>query len=603
MTRSYLSSLLVLASQKFSHGFIPSPLSSLSTSKTHHDPTSYQSSQIFLDGEGMAGKTLNKHLLGDILRSLQPKYLNQMKDSLTQNMKGATKLDLNAFTTFEKSLQKPPPSWDILSKMLQNQQSSKEQSFRALLENGTIHSGLSSNSIRINPQHPNPNVKITFYKDTASWCPYCQKVWIALEEKKLSYTIQKVDMNCYAGGSKPTNFLEVQPSGNLPCIVVEDLETNQVEIYNESNDFLEYIDSLSNGSNVPTLYPPDKDSKDYEQMVYLCQDGRNSLERRLFAEWMWYLTGVRKPKEYRERYESMLDEVNEVLSESNGPYFMGKHFSIVDIQFLPFIERQMASLAYFKGMIVRDETKWPNLVKWIKTMEQRDSYQSTKSDYYTHSRSLPPQLSGGCSFYDGCEEVRDSIDVYSQPFHYYSDQNEADLKSWLEWTEPGWDSISTNESKREAAERIIHNHENLIRFACRAVGTPGLPAAAAPLADPKAISNTDATQVIDFLMRHAVHSLLSSSHDKLRKDLDWGLEDIGIALSTNKEGKHENQDTLEGIAKCLDYIRSRVGVPRDMSYPASKELKKELLRISSSMMKLSIPTISSNNEKMSEKVL
>eukprot|EP00913_Durusdinium_trenchii_P014131 g13263.t1 len=40
-----------------------------------------------------------------------------------------------------------------------------------------------------------PRVKI--FRDQAAWCPYCQKVWLLLEEKKVDYEIEKVPMRSY----------------------------------------------------------------------------------------------------------------------------------------------------------------------------------------------------------------------------------------------------------------------------------------------------------------------------------------------------------------------------------------------------------------------
>lgn len=38
---------------------------------------------------------------------------------------------------------------------------------------------------------------ITFYRDAAAWCPYCQKVWILLEEKRIPYRVEKINMRSY----------------------------------------------------------------------------------------------------------------------------------------------------------------------------------------------------------------------------------------------------------------------------------------------------------------------------------------------------------------------------------------------------------------------
>ncbi len=38
--------------------------------------------------------------------------------------------------------------------------------------------------------------------DHAAWCPYCQKVWMQLEEKQIPYTLEKINMRCY--GARPS---------------------------------------------------------------------------------------------------------------------------------------------------------------------------------------------------------------------------------------------------------------------------------------------------------------------------------------------------------------------------------------------------------------
>ena len=34
------------------------------------------------------------------------------------------------------------------------------------------------------------DVRVTLYRDHAAWCPYCQKVWMLLEEKRIPYRVE-----------------------------------------------------------------------------------------------------------------------------------------------------------------------------------------------------------------------------------------------------------------------------------------------------------------------------------------------------------------------------------------------------------------------------
>ena len=45
--------------------------------------------------------------------------------------------------------------------------------------------------------HSESDVRVILYRDHHAWCPYCQKVWLWLEEKQIPYRIAKVTMFCY----------------------------------------------------------------------------------------------------------------------------------------------------------------------------------------------------------------------------------------------------------------------------------------------------------------------------------------------------------------------------------------------------------------------
>ncbi|MEM7177995.1 MAG: glutathione S-transferase N-terminal domain-containing protein, partial [Pseudomonadota bacterium] len=230
-------------------------------------------------------------MIGDVLRALQPNYLKQVQKAVMGNAKGPATLNVTLLQYTAT------PTWEELKRQLPNQSPSKD------------HPSSKDKMRLFGAKEP----VIKLYRDSASWCPYCQKVWIALEEKQVPYVVEKVDMRCYGTG-KPSEFLKLQPNGNLPCAV---LLKNENQVIGESDEILDVIDSLG-APNTPTLRPP----QDAERLTYLCDDGLyNSLERRLFGQWMWWMTGVRKPEEYKQNYLEVFGQVDAALA-NGGLYFL-----------------------------------------------------------------------------------------------------------------------------------------------------------------------------------------------------------------------------------------------------------------------------------------
>lgn len=73
------------------------------------------------------------------------------------------------------------------------------------------------------------------FRDHHAWCPYCQKIWLWLEEKKVPYRIQKVTMFCY--GEKEKWYKKIVPSGMLPAVQLDG------KVITESDDILTALES------------------------------------------------------------------------------------------------------------------------------------------------------------------------------------------------------------------------------------------------------------------------------------------------------------------------------------------------------------------------
>lgn len=90
------------------------------------------------------------------------------------------------------------------------------------------------------------DVRVVFYRDASAWCPYCQRVWLYLEFKKIPYRVETVPLSFY--GIKPAWYTQKVPSGLVPAI---DLDGKTVE------GSLEIMQLLENTFNsVDHVSPP-----------------------------------------------------------------------------------------------------------------------------------------------------------------------------------------------------------------------------------------------------------------------------------------------------------------------------------------------------------
>ena len=226
------------------------------------------------------------------------------------------------------------------------------------------------------------DAKLIFYRDRHAWCPYCQKIWLWLEFKKIPYKIKKINMYCY--GEKEKWYLKKVISGKLPAI-----ELNG-EIITESDNIIDYLEKEYGvlGSSI------------YSNKLAKTR----KIERNIFRAWCEWLCR----KNFLNFENSLkknnmiknLEELEKLLGYSSSGFIdpvnsstNRLHPGTGDIIFIPYLERINASLFYYKGYKLRKE--FPLINKWLTLLESESTYTGSQGDFHTHSHDLPPQM-GGC---------------------------------------------------------------------------------------------------------------------------------------------------------------------------------------------------------------
>jgi glutathione S-transferase len=190
-------------------------------------------------------------------------------------------------------------------------------------------------------------------------CPYVQRVAITLVEKSVPFTRIDIDL-----AAKPDWFLAISPLGKTPVLKVEG-----PAIF-ESAVILEYLEDVHS----PPLHPADPlDRADHRAWIEVSSTILNDIAG-------FYATATpegfaAKTKVLKERF----GYVERRLSE--GPYFAGPKFSLVDAAFAPVFRYFDVFDAIADFGILEDK---PKTAKWRQALRERSSVQAaTASDYAT----------------------------------------------------------------------------------------------------------------------------------------------------------------------------------------------------------------------------
>jgi glutathione S-transferase len=208
----------------------------------------------------------------------------------------------------------------------------------------------------------------------AGWfCPFVQRTWLSLEEKKIPY--QYIEVNPY---HKPKSLLDLNSRGLVPT-----LQYDNKPLF-ESTVICEFLEEAYPDHGTPLL---PKDPYDRAR-ARIWIDFVSTRIIPAFHRFLQFqpLSDTEGLDEKRQDYLKFLKEFTEQM-DSEGPYFFGSDFGLVDIVIAPWAVRSWIFDDFKNGLGIpaegkggNDENIWGRYRKWLGAIEQRKSIVETTSD-------------------------------------------------------------------------------------------------------------------------------------------------------------------------------------------------------------------------------
>ena len=212
-----------------------------------------------------------------------------------------------------------PPSWDELSAAVQRYSEASES----------------------------PKPLVTLYRDTNGWCPFCERIWVVLRAKGISYEEQLISLQ-----NKPDWYKALVPTSLVPAVLFHgDGETNERRIVWESSDILKALEE-----EFPDTPKMVHDSPLYEEAVQLNEDLTLAGLGFVYAGRNGTLTEEEKLSR-KDKFQFELDRLNAFLEKQqtsgSGDFCIGD-FSAVDALMIPTLERWRVQLPITNGIDIEE---------------------------------------------------------------------------------------------------------------------------------------------------------------------------------------------------------------------------------------------------------
>ncbi|MCF3641635.1 glutathione S-transferase family protein [Rhizobium sp. TRM95111] len=150
-------------------------------------------------------------------------------------------------------------------------------------------------------------------------CPYVQRAAIALAEKGVPFERRHVDLS-----AKPDWFLSISPLGKVPLLIVKQDDGTEAVLF-ESTVICEYLEETQPGAS---LHPADP-------LTRARHRGWMEFGSSILSD-LWGYETAKDAATFEAKRKVLVDKFGRVEAElSEGPFFAGEAFSLVDAVFAP----------------------------------------------------------------------------------------------------------------------------------------------------------------------------------------------------------------------------------------------------------------------------
>lgn len=423
----------------------------------------------------------------------------------------------------ETSQQKSLPNWEELLQVAQQNTTAKWISRPGQTPaTATISSHLHRLS-------PGEKPSVLLYRDTHAWCPFCERVWFALEEKQIPFETELIDLS-----NKPQWYKDLVPTALVPAVKIEG------ELVYESKDILLALEKKFD--SFPLLPIASQERSAALDMIEnfdangLVKSGFEFLRGKPFNSEQSTETIPEQIAaqllNLQTTFETKLDQLEVTLGQYPGVYFMGD-FSLVDIMYTPALRRFAANLPVFREYSLYDNDRFPRLNQWLTAINKRSAYQRVKPSPRTNNLVMH-KLFG------------------VQPIHNSKSLNVTQLQPHAEAGSDKQDYFM------EAAARLSSNYQTVIADIIKNSGIK-------TWVSQETLPSIESA--IDGHLRRLVHCLIEGNIPL------FSDKPVDSKTDQQNEGKEELVADAAVGAIALAFLRNRVCVPRDMSAGAAVALE------------------------------